>query len=445
MRFRAARSGVPADRLSPLRSPENGATGPVAIGVDPAAVDPACENRGVPEPAIPLSAFPDPRIFRDRRDASAQEQHWYALAAGGLAASTGDDAALADAKLRQSLGETIAENASALDAAITHAPSPAIARHLWRQLDHAWRELPPGSGPGLAITLFAIPLVIVAGVTAGGDGVLPGVLADTAAVAAILRSGLALAGNETFALGNALVPAHALGIARLTQWHALRSLPPDDGPGAPVRPASFSSSFLAPAPMRVTAGSEAAHLRFLVGSALAAAGADLTADHNNISTWGASLTRELSAQIAAPGLSVLALPRSPARPLPAYHQGLSAQREVSAQLFATNAIRKLRASVGEPSAVISAHRCEDAPGGGELRLSLSSPFEPREAEGFRGPVYAIERVADVVAMLVDLMRDCRVTDIRLLAGVHPDRAPGSGMPLLFKPETIPGGDGALLH
>ncbi len=40
-------------------------------------------------------------------------------------------------------------------------------------------------------------------------------------------------------------------------------------------------------------------------------------------------------------------------------------------------------------------------------------------------------------MLVALLRDCRVTDIRTLAGVHADRAEGSTMPLLFKPESIP--------
>jgi len=116
---------------------------------------------------------------------------------------------------------------------------------------------------------------------------------------------------------------------------------------------------------------------------------------------------------------VLALPRAPQRLLPAVQQGRAAQREVSAQIFVGNALRRLRAAVGEPSAVISAHRAPAAPGGGELRLSLSSPFEPRDAEGFRCPLYPPDRAADVAAMLVQLLHDCRVTDIRVLAGVHP--------------------------
>ena len=123
--------------------------------------------------------------------------------------------------------------------------------------------------------------------------------------------------------------------------------------------------------------------------------------------------------------------------------GRAAQREVSAQLFASNAIRKLRASVGEPSAVISAHRAAGAPGGGELRLSLSSPFEPRDAEGFRCPLYASDRVGDVLAMLQGLLADCRVSDVRVVAGIHADRVEGTGLPLLFKPDSLPGG--AALH
>jgi hypothetical protein len=118
---------------------------------------------------------------------------------------------------------------------------------------------------------------------------------------------------------------------------------------------------------------------------------------------------------------------------------------VGAQLFASNAIRAIRAAVGEPTAVISAHRAPDAPGGGELRLSLSSAFAPRDAEGFRCPLHPLDQPGDVAAMLVDLLRDCRVADVRVLAGVHPDRVPGTGQRLLFKPETIPDGDAATLH
>jgi hypothetical protein len=121
--------------------------------------------------------------------------------------------------------------------------------------------------------------------------------------------------------------------------------------------------------------------------------------------------------------------------LPAVAEGRAAWRDVAAQIYASNTLRKFRSAVGEPTAVISAHRAPDAPGGGELRLSLSSPFDAKAAEGFRCPLFALERVNDVASMLVTLLGDCRVTDIRILEGVHADRG-GGGATLMFKAETI---------
>jgi hypothetical protein len=199
---------------------------------------------------------------------------------------------------------------------------------------------------------------------------------------------------------------------------------------------------MTPAPLAIAAGHEGVHLRFVVGTALARAEVDLLADAT-VGRWAAPVTRELARQLGVGAVRVLPLPRAPQRLLPAVVQGRNAQREVSAQLFAGNAIRRIRASVGEPTAVISAHRAPDAPGGGELRLSLSSPFAQRDAEGFRCPLGALDRVGDVVAMLAGLMTDCRVTDVRHVGGVHPDRDPATGVRLLFKPETIPAGAVAL--
>jgi hypothetical protein len=46
-------------------------------------------------------------------------------------------------------------------------------------------------------------------------------------------------------------------------------------------------------------------------------------------------------------------------------------------------------------------------------------------------------VHDVAAMLVTLLRDCRVEHIEVRDGIHPDADPVTGGPLLFK-----GGDAA---
>ena len=95
--------------------------------------------------------------------------------------------------------------------------------------------------------------------------------------------------------------------------------------------------------------------------------------------------------------------------------------------------------------MISAHRAAAAPGGGELRLSLSSPFDPRPAEGFRCPLFPTDRVDDVAAMLRDLLRDCRVADVRIVPGVHADRDPQTGLPLLFKADAAPAAVQAFFH
>ena len=154
------------------------------------------------------------------------------------------------------------------------------------------------------------------------------------------------------------------------------------------------------------------------------------------------LAQILSRQLAAQGVQLLALPRAPADPLRALHQGRMAHREIAVQLFASSAIRKLRADFGEPTAVLSAHRVD---GGGELRLSLSSPFGERDAEGFRCPLYPFDRVEDVLTMLLELLQACRVLNIRVLAQVHPDRDLRTGLTLLFRADTPGAAESAGYH
>jgi hypothetical protein len=324
---------------------------------------------------------------------------------------------------------------------IAAAPSVAIARQLWRRLIDAWALASRAdSGDGVAAALFAIPVVVVAGSQSNTDGSLPtaaisGLLADTGRLVAILREHGALAGNQAFGFANALVAADAVDVPKLSELLAWQTLAASSG----VRERD-----LPPTPIAVQPGQQGVYLRFLIGTALTGRGTDVLAAAD-MTGWAMPFALELARQLASPTLSVLALPRSPQSPPAALQQGRAAQREVGAQLFASNAIRKLRAAVGEPSAVISAHRSTAAPGGGELRLSLSSPFDSRQAEGFRCPLFPTDRASDVAAMLVDLLRDCRVTDVRILPGVHADRDPQTGMTLLFKADAIGDAEPTSLH
>ncbi|MBK9676101.1 MAG: hypothetical protein IPO82_13045 [Betaproteobacteria bacterium] len=382
------------------------------------------------------AAVPDPRVFPALADAPAEDLALYRLADQSLQASTRQEAEAADAALARSLATRLAGDGPALAALIEGAPAVTIARHLWRQVDRLCAQ--PAADGTLAVSVFALPLVLVAGIEAArGEATLPGTLADAARVVDLLREHGALAGNQSIGLANALVGVDAIDLPRLPGLLAWQRLPEAFGAAPPVR-------VVAPRPLAVSAAGESVHLRFLVGSALARPGAELFGERG-VGAWGLPLARELGGQLAAGPITVLALPRAPRRPPAAVEDGRAAQREISAQLFASNAIRKLRASVGEPCAVISAHRAADARAQGELRVSLSSPFEPRDAEGFRCPLFAPDRIGDVAALLVRLLQDCRVADIRLLDGIHPDRVPGMTHPLLFKPDTIPLGAELRLH
>jgi hypothetical protein len=376
----------------------------------------------------------DPRLFTAHAEAS--QSPLFEMAEASLAASSITRADEIDRALVMALAQRlIAGEGSFVADLLAAAPSAPVVRHLWRRLSDAWREASRGDEEkSLTATLFAIPLVLVA---AGkdGDGEIAGVLVDAVRIAAILREHRALGGSETFALASPLVTSDAFDLARLPQLLAWQRQAADGG---------VDHLDLHPTPIATKVGQEGVHLRFLAGVALAAPQADLLRETES-AAGAMALAQELAHQLAGPGYSVLALPRAPQSPLAALQQGRAAQRDIGAQLFASNAIRRLRASVGEPSAVISAHRCVGAPGGGELRLSLSSPFDPSRAEGFRCPLFAGDRAADVARMLADLMRDCRVTDVQALPGVHADRDSATGLTLLFKADAVAEARQSIVH
>jgi hypothetical protein len=384
----------------------------------------------------------DPRVYS--APTGPIQESLIQLAEASLAASSASRAEEIDRTLVGALAAHLqGDDALWLADLLSASPSAAVARHIWRRLIDSWRAASAPEDDRVVATLFALPVVIVAGATSNESapvastlgGVLAGVLVDAERVTALLREHHALGGNLSFALAAPLVAADALDIPRLPTLLAWQNLSPSDG---------SVTREVHPTPMVVHSNQESVHLRFLIGTAIGTSALDVFADKEG-GEWIMPLAQELSRQLATTGLSVLALPRPPQAPLLALQQGRAAQREVGAQLFASNAIRRFRARVGEPSAVISAHRCAAAPGGGELRLSLSSPFDPRQAEGFRCPLFPPDRAVDVATMLLDLLRDCRVTDVRVIAGAQADRDPDTGLPLLFRADAVPDGAAVVFH
>ncbi|HTP94703.1 MAG TPA: hypothetical protein VMK05_02535, partial [Burkholderiales bacterium] len=173
---------------------------------------------------------------------------------------------------------------------------------------------------------------------------------------------------------------------------------------------------IAPGAIGVAKGSEQAHLRFLVGAGIAPADApSLFETAANIGAWGKPLAQCLGRQLAQPGLQLLALPRPPQNLLAARHAGRFAQLEVAMQLFVSNAVRTIRRSSGDPVAIVAAHD------NGDLRVTLSSPFDVGVVEGFRWPLHPLDDLADIERRMLRLLDECRVGDVRVIEAAMPDR------------------------
>jgi len=344
-----------------------------------------------------------------------------------LESATSRDEALRDAEATRAIRALLAEGGEALDKAFAFAPSVAVARHLSRLLANIERGTPE-QNESLRTVLFAIPIVLVTALDAGAPSLtLSGVLSQAPALEALLRDANEFGGAQTFTLSSALVGMETIDIGALPALLARSRLHDADDPGAGL----MAVIDVEPSPIVVDSRAERVHLRFAVGAVLATPRTDPFAT-SVIARWGMPFAQLLVRDLTVPGVSLLALPRFVERLVRAAQSGRTAHREVAAQLFASNAIRKFRATVGEPHAVISAHRCIDAPGQRELRLSLSSPFAAREAEGFRCPIYPYETVHDAASMLVTLLRDCRIERIDVREGIHADVDSITGGRLFFK-------------
>lgn len=377
--------------------------------------------------------LPDPRQWPPAGSVRPDDAGVHALVASRLARETSRDAEADDALIDAALDARLRAAGPALARLLDSAPSAAVYRHLWRRL--ALRERALLASESLAVAWFAFPVIVVAAQdgAVGAPVELPGTLDAPDMLARLLREHAALSGNVQFGLSAALAATDALELSRLPSWIARGRAALDGG--------HLEAMDVVPAPMTVSSAQESVYLRFLVGSALCAPAVDPFRD-TRVGAWGVPLSRALSQALATPGATVLALPRAPERLVAALPSGRAAQREVALQLFVGNALRRFRARVGEPAAVLSAHSAPDAPGGGELRLSLSSPLDARDAEGFRYALQPHERVPDAIAALAALLEDCRVADVRTVPGVHADRDPATGVRRFFRADGI---DPAAMH
>jgi len=295
-----------------------------------------------------------------------------------------------------------------IHAVLAAAPSHAAYARLWRALCAAIEK--PSPDEGVAARVFAVPWVIVCGASAATT--LPCVLPDVAAIASILEEKGVFGASRNLGLGNALVSIEALERLRpseILEWSR--------APGTRDVP---------PAPIELARGAEEVHVRFLLGAAIAPAHLpDIVETGANVGAWGTPALRAMSAQLAAAGVQVLAMPRPPAGLYTAAFSGRRAGIETGFNLFMSNAVRRFRMTVGDPAVSVSSHA------GGELRITLSTVLDDSLVEGFRWPLHPADDLEEVEAAVVSMIRECRLPDPHCAAGVLPDRT--STGALLFPP------------
>jgi hypothetical protein len=207
---------------------------------------------------------------------------------------------------------------------------------------------------------------------------------------------------RNFGLGNALCSLATIESVQPAEVYAW------------TRDAGATRRELPPSAIDVTEPGEHVHLRYLVGAAIApAVEPSFVETASNIGVWGMPLTRSLAAQLSQANIEVLPLARPPLDLLRAGQTGRYAQLETAFNLFASNAVRRLRGGTGDPDAVISAH--DD----GDIRVSLSSPFDDTTIEGFRWPLHPLDDLGGLLYVIAGMLGDCRITNVRYAPLVLP--------------------------
>lgn len=277
------------------------------------------------------------------------------------------------------------------------APSQAVYARLWHALCAAVEK--PSRDEAVAPRVFAIPWVIVCGASAAAT--IPCVLPDVAELARVLEANGVFGGSRNLGLSNALCSIETLEGLRPSA--VLRWAQPDSARDIP------------PTPIQVTRGAEEVHVRFLLGAAIAPAHApDIVETGANIGSWGTPALRAMTAQLAMPGVQILPLPRPPAGLYSAAYLGRRAGIEAAFNLFMSNAVRRFRMAVGDPAVTLSSHAS------GELRITLSTPFDDALVEGFRWPLHPADDLDEVQRTLMSMIWECRLTEPHVAAGVLRD-------------------------
>ena len=278
------------------------------------------------------------------------------------------------------------------------APSQPVYSRLWQALCAAV-EKPDAGGEGVTARVFAVPWIIVCGGNTAAT--LPCVLPDVGEIVRVLDANGVFGASRNLGLGNALCAIESLEALRpseVLEWA--------QAPGTRDLP---------PAPIHISRGVEEVHVRFLVGAAIAPAHLPgIVETGANIGQWGTAALRAMAAQLAGAAVQVLPMPRPPSGLYTAAFAGRRAGIETAFNLFMSNAVRRIRMAVGDPSVTLSSHAS------GELRVTLWTPFDDALVEGFRWPLHPADDLEEVERTLAAMIWECRLPDPHYVRGIQPD-------------------------
>jgi hypothetical protein len=308
------------------------------------------------------------------------------------------------ADLEQELRDAMAAGRDDLvTEAAAEIPSPAAGRIIWEGIDRALNRRSGANAAqdgALAATVFAIPVVFVAGGRPGA--LISAILPDTHRLLQVLQAGGALGETRNVGLNEVLSADTSVGaFAPSKLYRLLREL--ESG-----RAQTWSD--LIPAEIQLDSEHETVELRFVTGLAVSGAQAPSFLETGaDIARWGMPLGHELRRQLQGDGVTLLALARPPSGLMGALHAGHQAREDVALQTFLSRTLREFRASVGEPEVLVAAVRPE------AVGVHVNSPLDPSRAVAHQWILDPLDDVAVIAKSMLDLLAECRAERVT----VHP--------------------------
>jgi hypothetical protein len=281
-----------------------------------------------------------------------------------------------------------------IGAILSAAPSQPVYSRVWDALCTAVEK--PQTEEGPVARVFAIPWVIVCG--SPSRATIPCVLPDVSQVTRVLQSNGVFGPSRSVGFGNTLTSIDTLEALRpseVLQW--------TQSPGTRDVP---------PAQIEILPRAEAVHVRFLVGAAVVPPNTpDIVETGSNVAAWGTQALRAMAAQLAAPNVQVLPMPRPPRGLYSAAYSGRRAGIEAAFNLFMSNAVRRFRGTIGDPEITLFSHAAQ------VVHVALTTPLDEELSETFRWPLHPADDLAEIEHAIVSMIWECRLPEPDVIAEV----------------------------